>query len=856
MNFKRLVWATTALTGGLLLATQASAQSSGTQAQESTEVEEVVVTASRGLPTIDGAIAAEQAPKSRSTVTQEFIATQTPGQSILQTINLVPGVNYTNNDAYGSSGGNLRMRGFDGNRVSLTFDGIPLNDTGNYAIYGNQQMDPELIERATVNLGTTDVDSPTASATGGTVNYLTLRPSQDFGVMLQGSAGENNYGRIFGLVNTGALAGVEDLSAWFSASYTGYDKFKGPGNLQKKQFNGRVFYDLGGGDFVSLAAHWNENRNDFYRNPTLAQWKADPDLENFSTCVRDTTPDAAGRTDDDSGSSSNPNDPASCTSYYALRINPSDTGNVRAQFRKSLSDSLIFTFDPYYQYTLANGGGTTSVEETDSRLRGLSGLAGVDLNGDGDIVDKVRLYTPNTTNTNRVGLTSSLIWDVNDNHRLRFAYTWDHGKHRQTGEYAFLSPDGNPINVFGGKPGVGGGAVLTADGAYLQGRDRASVAELNQYSVEYRGQFMEERMTLALGLRAPFFKRELNQYCWSRDGSSSVWCTDGAGTPVANVTGNVTFPGASGQYIAPYSREVEFDDVLPNAGLTYRLSDNHVVYVSYAEGLSAPRTDNLYTIGRADDPDGAGPLQGEILNLDVEAEKTESFDLGYRYQGENLIASTAIWTTDYSNRIVSSYDDEIGGFVDRNVGAVEMWGVDGQLGWQVTEAFSLYGSASYIDSELQENIALQAYDPDGSAGPLAPVPGVLPTKGKELVETPEWQFAARAYYDTEWFSLGAQAKYVGERWSTDVNDEQTDSYVTVDAEARFKLDNLGYEGSYVQLNVINLFDEEYLGSISSRENAVAYAPYAGYPGQLKSASAPSYSVGAPRTVTLTLRARF
>ena len=34
---------------------------------------------------------------------------------------------------FGSSGGNLRIRGFDGNRISLTFDGIPLNDIGNYA---------------------------------------------------------------------------------------------------------------------------------------------------------------------------------------------------------------------------------------------------------------------------------------------------------------------------------------------------------------------------------------------------------------------------------------------------------------------------------------------------------------------------------------------------------------------------------------------------------------------------------------------------------------------------------------------------------------------------------------------------
>ncbi|RZJ96209.1 MAG: Plug domain-containing protein, partial [Brevundimonas sp.] len=170
MNRKSLFWATTALCGGLMLAGAANAQSTATQ---EAELGDVVVTGARGPRTTDGTIVAETVAKTRSSVTQEFISTQAAGQTILQTLNLTPGLNFTNNDPYGSSGGNIRLRGFDGNRVSLTFDGIPLNDTGNYAVYTNQQLDPELIERASVNTGTTDVDSPTASATGGTINYVT-----------------------------------------------------------------------------------------------------------------------------------------------------------------------------------------------------------------------------------------------------------------------------------------------------------------------------------------------------------------------------------------------------------------------------------------------------------------------------------------------------------------------------------------------------------------------------------------------------------------------------------------------------------------------------------------------------------
>ncbi|WP_287103844.1 Plug domain-containing protein, partial [Brevundimonas sp.] len=140
INRKRLFWATTAIVGTLAAAGAAAAQSTGTEA---TELDQVVVTGQRGPRSIDGAIVAETVSKSRASITEEYISTQAPGQTILNSINLLPGVNFTNNDAFGSSGGDLTIRGFDSARISLTQDGVPLNDTGNYAIYSNQQLDPE-----------------------------------------------------------------------------------------------------------------------------------------------------------------------------------------------------------------------------------------------------------------------------------------------------------------------------------------------------------------------------------------------------------------------------------------------------------------------------------------------------------------------------------------------------------------------------------------------------------------------------------------------------------------------------------------------------------------------------------------
>ena len=130
-----------AATAALILPAAAFAQSTA-----STEFggDEIVVTGA----TTQGVSGIEipDTPKARQVLDNEFLSRGAPGQTVLQSLNIVPGVNFTQSDAYGSSGGNIRIRGFDGNRVSLTFDGFPLNDTGNYAIYSNQQLDPELID--------------------------------------------------------------------------------------------------------------------------------------------------------------------------------------------------------------------------------------------------------------------------------------------------------------------------------------------------------------------------------------------------------------------------------------------------------------------------------------------------------------------------------------------------------------------------------------------------------------------------------------------------------------------------------------------------------------------------------------
>lgn len=849
----------------------AFAQSTGSIELDDSE-EVIVVTGARADQGVNGVVIPD-ATKPRAVLTEELIATQPSGQSILNTINQVPGVNFTNSDAYGSSGGNLRIRGFDGNRISLTFDGFPLNDTGNYAIFSNQQLDPELIYSVNVNLGTTDVDSPTASAAGGTVNYLTRTPRSELGGVAAFSVGDANFRRAFAMLDTGEFTNM-GTRAFIAASKTKYDKFKGPGEINKSQFNAGIYQPIGdNGDFLYVKAHYNQNRNNFYRNISLteiraitgnatmanvggftaAQQDAIFDFDNVASCNR-TVPGAGVQNDNGgigpNGSSTfaaaiagstanNPLNASSCSNLYGVRINPSNTGNIRLNSKFTITDNLTFTFDYGYQYVQANGGGSTVLAENAAVVRGSSTLAGMDYNGDGDILDSIRFYTPNNTQTNRFTVLSSLIWDISDAHRVRVAYTFDRGRHRQTGEWGYLTAQGAPESPFGG---LTGRKVLNADGVPLRQRDRLSIALLNQVSAQYVGKFFDDTLRVEAGLRMPFFERELNNFCYTQTGGSGfATCTSQpvGSTAVANTNGAIFIvsptavgPFASNAVWAPFEADYKFSPILPSFGFTYRVTDDASIFGSYAKGFSSPRTDNLY--------------RQPVVNVDPET--TDTFDLGVRYTTSRVQAQATVWMTDFKNRIVTSFDQINGISVDRNIGTVKGKGVDIGVAIRPLDWFTFQGNASYNDSTLRDNILVSSTV-------------TLPTKGKRVVETPKWTLGYRASVEFGPASAGLQMKYVSDRFATDLNDINSQSYTTADFDARFQLESIGLENSWLQLNISNIFNRFYLANLGTQiagpaNNGLVTVPGLAAGASIPGGSAPNFSIGAPRTISGTVRIGF
>ena len=856
MKFRQTLTASVALLPVALLSAPAFAQSTGSVDFD----DEIVVTGARATD-----VAGIQSPdtsKAKSVLGQEVIARQNPGQTILDTINLVPGVVFTNNDAYGSSGGQLTIRGFSADRISLTFDGVPLNDSGNYAIYSNQQLDPELIEQVNVNLGSTDVDSPTAAATGSTVNYRTMVPTEEFGVKLSGSAGEYKFFRIFGLVNTGEFT-PWGTRAFLSASTASNDNpFNNYGRVRKKQFNGRIWQPIGdNGDFVSISGHYNENRNNFFGSVSLRndrdvpsgfpQSKDEREYDINYPCTIDTP---------ETGVVDSTN---SCGTEFDRRYNPSNTGNIRGASKFTLTEGVTLTVDPSYQYVKANGGGTVRGREGVRTIDGVDYTGfiggqyyfGVDLNGDGDVLDTcsttgascsssntngVTLLAPSQTQTHRYGVISNLRWDINDSHTVRIGFTYDRARHRQTGQVGAVQFNGEPFDVFPVND-----PIFDANGFAMQKRDRLSYATLAQVSGEYRGEFADGRLITTLGIRAPFFKRDLNNYCFTTSDSGFVDCF--GGNQALDDAYAAEFPTRQG----PQQRVLKYDDILPNVGLLFKPNNQMSVFANYSKGLQVPGTDALYNaFFFAPDTESARPAP----------ETSDNFDLGFRYRTSKVQAQLSGWFTKYNDRLASAYDPVTDRNVYRNLGRVDKYGIDGSVAFQPIPQLALYAFGSWMKSEIKDNVQAGTCDADdvtdGVPGcSAAGDPIFTLTKGKRESGAPEYTFGGSARGTLGPVELGITAKRTGGRFIYDTNvpvvasggevyPAKTNAYWLVNLDARLSLEFLGLnDKTFFQLNVYNLFDTLYVGSYTtSLEQGTSSPPFA--------------QIGAPRTISGTLTVAF
>jgi catecholate siderophore receptor len=263
---------------------------------------------------------------------------------------------------------------------------------------------------------------------------------------------------------------------------------------------------------------------------------------------------------------------------------------------------------------------------------------------------------------------------------------------------------------------------------------------------------------------------------------------------------------ASGTIAAPvYTvREASWEYVNYQAGLTYKPTPNTSVYASWSTASTPP------TISGGDQStvptNGSGALNGDVLD----PEETTNYEIGAKaiIFDNRLTLSAAAYQLTREKAQVLDADN-----VYRQVGEIEVKGVELGVSGNITPAWTVFGGYTYMDSELVKGTYTLVNG--------VPVPSAF--EGEALANTPEHSASLfTTYRVTRKLTLGGGAYYVSDSNGGNQggaggggNAIYAPAYTRLDVFASYDLT----DRANLQLNVQNAADEEYI----IRTNGVHHA---------------------------------
>ena len=197
-----------------------------------------------------------------------------------------------------------------------------------------------------------------------------------------------------------------------------------------------------------------------------------------------------------------------------------------------------------------------------------------------------------------------------------------------------------------------------------------------------------------------------------------------------------------------YSERLSYEDdaTLFNAAVEYDLTDDVMVYGSFAQGFKAGGF-NHFALELFPDANADGVAD----NLVFQAEESDGYEIGVKstLAGGAVTLNVVGFFTEFDNLQVSTL---VGNSLDvGNAATAETRGIEVELNWAVTDAFTLAASAALLDATFTDYAdapctAAQVVALVANVGPFAPCTQDL--SGTELEMAPDTSASLIATYET------------------------------------------------------------------------------------------------------------
>lgn len=663
----------------------------------------------------------------------------------------------------------LQVRGFSTTHLGYTLDGIPLGD-GAYNNYNGLTISRALISenlgRADLATGIAGLGIPSTSNLGGALTYLSDDPRKEMGASVSQTVGSENSLRTFARLDTGEHGG---FSAYVSGQYSQQDLFvdQDAGNKSTgKQLNGKVQYKFDGGKIAAFAdiSRTNQADDTYLSKDMLDRLGWDwggyaPDWQSYLDRSYCVVKPA-------------PAAPSPCVNATA----PVKNGDITYTNGQILRNDELYYVPGDFDLTKSLALSVKAYHHSDKGAGNNWINTGWSTQGTATTADDLPVQIRDTRYTiDRSGALASLSWDVGFN-RLQGGF-WFEDNTSSGARYIWTNVTG-PFSL----------------AQYLQGQpDTAQWVQetrwkTRQFYVQDTVSVLNDTLTFDFGFKGTYAK-------------SDARAIDGiAKTP----------PPASSQFAS--GTLVAKDYFLPEVGVRWQVAPQHELFASYAENMA------MYQGGFKLGPQSVSQTVWDQQGATLKPETSKSVEGGYRYVSGPLQVSLAGYYVKFDHRLLQynpcpTNQQQNPGYGNsfHNAGSVTSKGAELGVLWKPAGWLNWYNSVSLNKT---------TYDDDLSWS-LGTTTALLPTAGKQQVDTPKTMLANVLNLKQDGFWASLQGKYTGRRYYTYTNDQSFGPVTTFDLGLGYDFGALGpLKGAKLSLNVTNLTNKRYA---SNFDNSV-FAP--------------------------------
>ncbi len=713
-------------------------------------------------------------------ISAKDIQLTTAGSSPFIALRKLPGVNFQSADPFGTYEWSTRitLRGFNQNQLGFTLDGVPLGDMS----YGNtnglhisRAIIADNIGQTRVSQGAGALGTASTSNLGGTLEFFSRAPQDELGIAGNITYGDSNTLRGYATLDTGDLGGFK---AYISAAHIDAEKWKGVGTQRSTQVNAKLVADVSPTTTFTAFVNFSDRKESDYQDLSL---------------------DMINRLGYDWDNISN-NWPLAVQIAF-IGANRGDTGVVVGPntFGTTYPAPIRTVDDAYFDAAglrrdwLASG-------RIDQQF-GDAVKAGVQVyyhtnKGQGSWITPYRAspgglplsFRTTEYQIERIGVLGDVVAELGA-HTVRLNLWYENNDFEQARRFYTM---GTSQTV------PGANALDYQSNPFFTQWNNAYNTRTFQYAVQDQWD-VSDAFTVTAGFKGQSVKLEA--------------------TPINPVPGPLALGQIKGE-----------DLFLPQVGVLYKLGGGNEIFASFTQNQRA------FTAAATTGPFATSAAGFAALRDRIEPEKTNTYEVGFRFGEGQLTGVIAAYLVNFQNRLLAIPQGP--GIVGNaallsNVGDVRSVGAEIGIQWEPVDNFTVTGSYAYNENTYRDDVINQS--------------GVVVQriKGRTVVDSPESIANLELAYDDGQFYARGNANYTSERFFTFSNDRSVEGRVLVDGLIGFRLqsDNRFLNGLAIEGTVTNLFDEEFVGTIGS--NGFGFA-----------GDNQTLLAGAPRQVFVTLRKDF